>query len=85
MASDCREVVEEISSGGASIYGEVIQEIKSHVLSFNSCKILHEFRSSNYDAHNLAKYALGLGPGHHIWLCQPGGIPFVHVNIVTDE
>ena len=72
-------------SGGASKYGAIIQEIRLHALSFISCRVVHEFRSSNFDAHNLAKYALGLGFGRHVWLGQPEGIPFVHVNIVTDE
>ena len=52
--------------------------------SFISCNIIHELRSSNVEAHNLAKHALKLGPGRHVWLGQPVDIPFVPVNIVTD-
>ena len=46
----------------------------SHQHDFNSCTIAHEFRSSNYEAHNLAKLALTLGVGRHIWLDHLHGI-----------
>lgn len=82
LASDCKGVVEEIKKGSAATYGAIIREIKQRISSFTSCNIDHEFRSSNVEAHNLAKHALTLGPGSHVWLGQPNGIPFVLVNIV---
>ena len=55
----------------------------SHSLDFDFCKFSHEFRSSNVEAHNVAKFALSLGGGRHVWLGHPGDLPFVPVNIVT--
>ena len=77
-------MVNEVKCGSAAVYGQVIREIKLQISSFISCNLVHQFRSSNFDAHNLAKHALNLGVGRHdVWLGQPDGIPFVHVYIVT--
>ena len=84
VGSDCKTVVEDIQSGTSASYGAVIHEIIEHSASFHLCKIVHEFRSSNFEAHNLAKHALSLGGGRHVWLGHPGDLSFVPVNIVTD-
>ena len=34
VATDCKEVVEEIKKGGATRYGAIVQEIKLHAVSF---------------------------------------------------
>ena len=44
----------------------------------------HESKSSNYEAHNLAKHALSLGVSRHVWLGHPGNLPSVPINIVTN-
>ncbi|XBJ22427.1 hypothetical protein VPH35_000821 [Triticum aestivum] len=85
LALDCRGVVEEIHRGSGSVYGAVIQEIRFNSTTFTSCNIVDEFRSSNIEAHNLAKHALRLGPGQHVWLGRPTDIPFIRVNVVTVE
>ena len=66
MASDCKGVAEEIKKGSAATYGAIIREIKQQISSFTSCNIDHEFRSSNVEAHNLAKHALTLGLDRHV-------------------
>ena len=60
-------------------HGDSFKFFAVHLL----CNIVHEFRSSNVEAHNLAKHALILGSDRHVWFGQPEGIPFIHVNIVT--
>ena len=76
-------MVTEIQTGSGLSYGAIVQEIKMTANSFPSCNIVHESRSSNVDAHNLAKHALRLGPGRHVWLGETDDISFVPVNIVT--
>ena len=71
VASDCKVVVEDIRKENVSRYGAIIHEIIDHSLTFDFCKFSHEFRSSNFEAHNLAKHALSLGVGRHVWLGQP--------------
>ena len=66
MASDCKGVVEEIKKGSAATYGAIVREINQQISSFTSCFLDHEFRSSNVEAHNLAKHVLSLGPGRHV-------------------
>ena len=84
VASDSKVVVEDVKKGNASVYGAIIQEIIRHSSDFVFCKFSHKFRSSNFEAHNLANYALSLQSGCHVWLGMPGDLTFVPVNIVTD-
>ena len=37
---------------------------------FDSCQFYHESRNNNFEAHSLAKYALSLGVGRHIWAAR---------------
>ena len=74
-------VVHEIKEGSRSSYGATIQEVKLGVSAFISCNIVYESRSSNFEAHNLAKHALKFAPGRHLWLGQPGKLTTVPVNV----
>ena len=85
VASDCKKVVEAIKTGTSASYGAIVREIKDRARFFSSCLISHEFRTSNVEAHKLAKHALTLGTGRHAWLGQPGDLVFIPVNGVTDE
>lgn len=83
VASDSKVVVEDIRANNPTAYGAIIHEIIEHRSNFFICNISHEFRSSNVEAHKLAKHALSLPAGRHVWLGQPDGLSFVYVNIVT--
>ena len=83
VATDCKVVANEFGRRSTAAYGPVIREIELQASSFISCKIVHQSRSSNFDAHNLAKHALTLSAGRHVRLSQCDGILFVPVNIVT--
>ena len=83
VASDLKVVVEDIRDNNPTAYGAIIHEIIEHRSNFLLCNFCHEFRSSNIEAHNLVKHALSLPAGRHVWLGQPDGLSFVHVNIVT--
>lgn len=83
VASDCKTVVDGVKQGSSAVYGAIIHEIIDHATAFSSCNIVHEFRTSNTEAHNLTKHALSLGFGRHVWLGQPGDLFFIPVNIVV--
>uniref|UniRef100_A0A453D7X7 RNase H type-1 domain-containing protein n=1 Tax=Aegilops tauschii subsp. strangulata TaxID=200361 RepID=A0A453D7X7_AEGTS len=83
VASDCKVVVNDLHQGKFAAYGAVLREISDCSSIFLSCNIGHEFRSSNYEAHDLEKHSLSLAVGRDVWLGQPGDLPCVPVNIVT--
>ena len=66
IASDCKGVVDDIKQKSSPNYGAIISEIVEYFRSFQLCNFVHEFRSSNVEAHNLAKHVLKLGIGHHV-------------------
>ena len=76
IASDSKLVVNDIKVNSAAGYGAILHEIKDRSRNFFCCNIVHEFRSSNFEAHTLARHALGLGFGRHVWLGRPGELPF---------
>lgn len=55
VASDAKQVVQDISRNNMGPYGMVIAEIKARAAAFN-CNIVFEGRRSNGDAHSLAKF-----------------------------
>ena len=66
VASDCKVVVEDLQKDNLASYGAIVHEIIAHSSSFEFCSFRHEFRSSNYEAHNLARHALSLGDGRRV-------------------
>ena len=82
VASDCKVVVDAIRQGSSAEFGAIVEEIKARATTFISCSFTHEYRTSNTEAHNLAKHALSLGFGRHTWLGQPGDLLFVPMNIM---
>ena len=48
------------------IYDAILHEIMKYSGSFILCSFIHEFRSLNFEAHNLVKHALQLGVGHYV-------------------
>ena len=83
VASDCKIVVDEIKQGTSSNHAAVVHEIIERSNAFIACNFVHEFRSSNFEAHNLARHALSLGLGRRVWLGLPGDLNFIPVNVVT--
>ena len=58
VASDCKMAIEDIKRKSGAGYGAIIHEIIEYSSSFILYNFVHEFRSSNFEAHNLAKHAL---------------------------
>ena len=81
VASDCKTVIDDIKQKNPASYGPILCEIIDQSSSFSGCSFVHEFRSLNFEAHNLAKHVLSLGVGRHVWLGHPGNLSFVPLNI----
>jgi hypothetical protein len=54
VASDCKVVIDDIKQKSGAAYDAIVHEIIEHSRSFTSCNFVHEFMSSNVEAHNLA-------------------------------
>jgi ribonuclease HI len=84
VASDCASVVTHIRGGSMGRNGSIISEIRSRAATLSSYSFVHEERASNFEAHNLARYALSLDVGRHMWLLTPYA-DHIPVNIIIDQ
>ena len=66
-------VVDDIEQKSAAEYGAIAHEIIERPSIFSACNIVHEYRSSNFEAHN------------HVWLVHPGDLLFLHVRVYGYE
>lgn len=65
VASDSKQVVNDITRGSNGAYGSIITEIKRRALPFNYI-FTFEGRAANNDADRLAKYSHSLDRGDMI-------------------
>lgn len=67
VASDCLNVINNIQEVPPSCECMMIlQGIEEKEKVFDRLQLVHEGRESNSEAHNLAKFASTLEPGHHL-------------------
>jgi hypothetical protein len=79
IASHCKGVVEDIQRGNGGRNENIIREIGAMAKEFDSFSFIYEGRASNMKAYGLAKHALGLDVGRHMWLMQSGECyPYEH-------
>lgn len=71
VASDCANAIRSIQGQGMGRYGAVVREIQSRRDSFVSLDFVHEHRSSNADAHNLARSCVYSSVGRQVWFLEP--------------
>jgi hypothetical protein len=64
-------VVDDIAQDSGGRYASIIKEIKVYRSEFEKVTVVHEGRKSNTEAHNLARFALSLDLGRHLWLLAP--------------
>ena len=64
-------VVRSIQGEGLGPYGAVIRDIQARRSSFTKVEFVHESRSSNVDAHVLARSSVLLDVGRHVWYMGP--------------
>ena len=77
-------VIDDIADGTMGVYSGITREIKHRRQAFLDCCV-YQSRSSNTEVHNLAKSALSLGVGRHLWLGSPYDPNAVPVNILVVE
>jgi hypothetical protein len=82
LATDCINVVRNIEGDGKGLYGHILQEVNARVLDFQNVQFVHEGRSSNVDAHCLARSSTYLDIGRHVWLQSPPEDVCMHQNII---
>jgi hypothetical protein len=71
LACDNQSVVNNIYQGSRGVYGQVIQEIKARSVDLGQVVFVHEYRTSNTDAHRIARSSLYKGEGRHVWFLSP--------------
>jgi ribonuclease HI len=72
LASDCANVVRAIKAGSELVsYGKVVHEVVESGKLFQSVEFVFERRSSNKDAHNLARGSVHSAVGRHVWFLNP--------------
>ncbi|GJN03723.1 hypothetical protein PR202_ga21199 [Eleusine coracana subsp. coracana] len=67
LASDCSNVVRSILEQDMGSYGPIIKEIKARRTSFEEVQFVHEGRSSNGEAHTIARSSVLSPMGTHVW------------------
>jgi ribonuclease HI len=55
IASDCQMVIRSLEGGSMGVYGHIVREIVESKVGFQKLTFGHERRSSNKEAHNLAR------------------------------
>jgi hypothetical protein len=53
------------------VYAHIVREITETAKDFEEADFVHEHRSSNKDAHNLAHSSVLFDHGHHVWFLAP--------------
>ena len=68
IASDCAEVITNMSRDIAAVYAPIMQEIDIRRRNFEHVVFRHEPRECISEAHSLAKAGSALDVGRHVWL-----------------
>jgi ribonuclease HI len=85
VASDCLEVISGLEGENLGRFSSVLKEIKATVAAvFTSVRFTHEKRSSNVEAHGLARSSAYLNTGRHIWLVHTPD-PFCIPMFLNDQ
>lgn len=71
LATDCANVAKSLEGAGMGPYGHIVREIRARTSAFGEVQFGHEGRTTNVDAHNLARSSLSLDLGRHVWFVYP--------------
>ena len=82
IASDCQSVIKDIveRTGGAN--AAIVKEITARREEFGACRFRFESRKSNFEAHALARFAISLEIGRHVWFGTPHDSVIIPMNIM---
>jgi hypothetical protein len=78
-------VVLDIAAGTGGQYATIVQEINIQRSDFQEASFTFEGRSSNMEAHSLARFALSLDQGRHLWLLHPHNTMSIPVILNVDQ
>ena len=81
VSTDCQGVADDIKHGTGGTYASIVKEISETSRDFHQCTFIFEGRSTNIEAHSLAKHAFGLDLGRHLWLINPPDIYCIPMNL----
>ena len=86
VASDCMEVVKGLQERSMGLFGHVLREVADTSRLRGGVTFCHEGRSSNHEAHTLARLATSLPAGRHVWLgVRPDGLNLPVNGLVSNE
>jgi len=71
LACDNANVISSINQGSNGVYGQIVKEIQEESKSLESVEFIHERRSTNIDAHRIARSSLYEDEGRHVWFLYP--------------
>uniref|UniRef100_A0A453L8H0 RNase H type-1 domain-containing protein n=1 Tax=Aegilops tauschii subsp. strangulata TaxID=200361 RepID=A0A453L8H0_AEGTS len=81
VTSDCAEVISKIGTEAPCHYTSILREISYRSTHFQDIRFVHESRKYNLEAHSLAKAAVSLSNGRHVWLVTTPDIICIPMNI----
>lgn len=84
VSTDCIATVKHVQGDYIGKSGMIIKEIRRTMKDFEAVQIIHEKRELNEEAHALAKAAVSLDFGRHVWLSERPGITCMPLNIVFE-
>ena len=85
IASDYKQVVNQIHQRAGGDHGIIIKEILQTSTLFTTCNFFFEPRESNYEAHRLARFGISLPAGRHLWLGIQHDPIVIPINILGDQ
>jgi ribonuclease HI len=68
VACDCLEIIKSMEGNYLGKFSVILQEIRRRAGDFASVLFVHERRSSNLEAHGLARSSAYREHGRHMWL-----------------
>jgi hypothetical protein len=71
VASDCVNLIWNLGGEGKGPYGHIITELKARSADFQKIEFVHEGRSTNVDAHTLARGSISREIGRYVWFHAP--------------
>lgn len=66
VTCDCINAVKNIHGEVMGLYWPIVKKIKTTRATFNHVELVHERRSSNVDAHRLARSSVYMTLGRHV-------------------
>ena len=81
VSPDCIEVISKIGTKAPCHYTSILREISYHSTYFQDIRFVHESGKLNFEAHSLAKAAVSLPSGRHVWLVTTPDIICIPMKI----